>query len=112
MSLDAMRLKARSGFARDLRRSLEAIVLASVISLCGCLSVKAPESIVIGGRQPEPVDSGRVPTITTVEQGRAELDKAYRHIRLVEDENRELTRDNAKLKRERDDLKSRAGKRD
>lgn len=80
-------------------------LLTGAGSLCGCLNVKAPERITIGGGGGEPVDSRNTPHISTVEEGRAELDKAYRALRRLESENAELAEDIDKLKRERNEYK-------
>lgn len=78
----------------------------------GCLNVKAPERIEIDTTRSEHVDSARVPQITTVAQGRAELDKAYAYIRHLEDKNKDLQHDNSRLRHERDDLKRQIKKHD
>ena len=74
-------------------------MLVAFIPALGCVSVKAPEKINVNSNRPARVDSGRVPHITTVEQGRAELDKAYQNIRYLEDRVAKLERD----KDDRDD---------
>jgi hypothetical protein len=84
------------------------MALVPLLALFGCLSLKAPESIVIGGREPDAGPARGVPQISTVEEGRVELDKAYRRIQRLEDKNRELASDVSKLKRERDEYKERA----
>lgn len=69
----------------------------------GCVSVKAPERIDVGGsRRPEPVESSRVPNPRTLEEARAELRKAYANIQWLEDEAADLDKDKAGYKRERD----------
>ena len=74
----------------------------------GCVSVKAPERIDVGGSsRPEPVDSGRVPNPRTLEEARAELRKAYANIQWLEDEVADLEKDKAKYKRERDECEDR-----
>jgi hypothetical protein len=74
----------------------------------GCVSVKAPERINVGGSsRPEPVDSSRVPNPRTLEEARAELRKAYSNIQWLEDEVADLEKDKAKYKRERDECEDR-----
>ncbi|GMU80282.1 MAG: hypothetical protein IT450_16175 [Phycisphaerales bacterium] len=81
------------------------VLLGAAAMLVGCVSLTAPERITIGGADSEPVDSRSTPQISTVEEGRAELDKAYRALRRLESENAELARDIDKLKRERNQYK-------
>ena len=78
----------------------------------GCVSVKAPERIEVGGgsRRPEPVDSSRVPDPRTLEEARRELRKAYANVRWLEDEVADLEKGKAKAKRERDDCEDRLEK--
>ncbi len=73
----------------------------------GCVSVKAPERIVVGGgrSRPEPVESSRVPNPRTLEEARAELRKAYANIQWLEDEVADLAEDKAEYKRERNKYK-------
>ena len=63
-----------------------------VLVTSGCLSARAPENIYIGtgGPAPQDIDSNRVPPTTTHEQTRAELVKAYDHIRYLEHRNHRL----------------------
>jgi len=70
----------------------------------GCVSAKAPESIAVnvGGPQPEPVDSSRVPDPQTLEEARYELRKAYANIQALERQVAKLEADKAEYKRERD----------
>lgn len=63
-----------------LGRTLAATVFVSVIALYGCVNVKAPERIVIGGRQFDDGDRGR-----------------------GENENHELSRDDDRLEHQGDD---------
>lgn len=93
------------------RRRFAPPLLLGALFLGGCLNLKAPDSIVIGGRPHDDVDSENVPRISTVEEGRTELDKAYRSLRRAEAKARDLERENAKLKRERDEYKGRAEER-
>lgn len=72
----------------------------------GCVSVKAPERIEVGGgSRPEPVDSSRVPNPRTLEEARVDLRKAYANIQWLEGEVADLEKDKAKYKRERDKYK-------
>lgn len=73
---------------------------------CGCVSVKAPERIVIGGSaRPEPVDSSRVPDTATHDEARRELVKAYQNLQYLERENDRLAKQAADYKRERDECR-------
>jgi hypothetical protein len=83
---------------------------ALTLTTFGCVNVKAPERIDIGGGRPEPVDTSRVPPITTVEQGRAELARAYQNIQYLEQENRHLKDKADNYKRERDNCRKRLEK--
>jgi hypothetical protein len=77
----------------------------------GCVSVKAPERIDLGGGpRHEPVDSARVPDPQTLDEARYELRRAYAHIEWLEDEVQDLESDKAKYKRERDKYKDRLEK--
>ncbi|MBN1514542.1 MAG: hypothetical protein JXB13_21175 [Phycisphaerae bacterium] len=74
-----------------------------LVAAHGCIQAKAPESIVIGGgAPPERVDSSRTPQTRSHEEARAELEKAYRQIQYLEEENQRLRRkyENAKAERE------------
>ena len=76
--------------------------------MTGCVSVKAPERINVGGsNRPEPVDSSRVPDPRTLEEARADLRKAYANIQWLEDEVADLEKDKARYKRERDECEDR-----
>ena len=63
-----------------------------VLFASGCLSARAPENIYIGtgGPAPQDVDSNKLPPTTTHEEARAELVKAYDHIRYLEHRNHRL----------------------
>jgi hypothetical protein len=76
----------------------------------GCFSAKAPEKIVIGGGEPEPVDSSRVPNPTTLDEARYDLRKAYANIQYLEKENKRLRGKADKYKHERDQYKDRLKK--
>ncbi len=81
-----------------------------ILATFGCVNVKAPERIDIGGGRPEPVDTSRVPPIATVEQGREELAKAYQNIQYLEQENQRLRKKADDYKRERDTARKRLEK--
>jgi predicted RNase H-like nuclease (RuvC/YqgF family) len=78
------------------------VIGATGLLLAGCVSVKAPERIDIGGGGPEPVDSSRVPHPATLDEAQAELNKAYRYVGHLEQENRRLESKSERYKRERD----------
>ena len=74
------------------------------LSTVGCVSVKAPEKIEVGGgSRSEPVDSSRVPDPATMGEARYELRKAYGNIQYLERRVSDLERDKAKYKRQRDE---------
>jgi predicted RNase H-like nuclease (RuvC/YqgF family) len=81
-----------------------------MLATLGCVSVKAPERINIGGGRPAPVDTSRIPPITTVEEGREELCKAYQNIEYLERENRHLKDKADEYKHERDKCRKRLEK--
>jgi len=94
---------ARVAFVFALACTLSAVLLAA-----GCVSVKAPEQITIGGR--EPVDAREVPPTSSHEQARQELARAYAEIRRLqrrvqelEGDKRELELENRRLERGQDD---------
>ena len=83
-------------------------VICLVWALGGCVSVKAPREINVGGSsRPERVDSNRIPQTASHEEAHHELRKAYKYIQWLERENAELEDDKAKYKRERDKYKDR-----
>jgi len=85
-----------------------AVAAVALAALAGCISVKAPERIVVGGGEPPPtVDSSRVPPTATHEEARRELEKAYADIRYLERENARLAQKADEYKRERDDCRKR-----
>lgn len=87
------------------------LAVAWLCVLAGCVNVKAPERIVIGGSdRPPPVDSGRVPQPATLEEAQQELVKAYQNIQYLERENARLDDRADKYKSERDQYKKRLKK--
>jgi len=82
-------------------------VAALLAASAGCVSVKAPEKIEIGGGRPEPVDSTRIPETSSHEQAREELRRAYENLQYLERENERLREKAEKYKRERDQYKDR-----
>jgi hypothetical protein len=90
------------------------VLAACGLLFCGgCVSVKAPERIEVdagGHSRPERVDSSRVPNPHTLEEARAELNKAYSNIQWLEDRVANLEKDKAKYKRERDECRDRLEK--
>jgi len=90
-----------------MRRTVLLGLLAGLVcSLAGCVSVKAPETVSVGGSsRPEPVDSSRVPATSSHEEARHELAKAYQNIQYLEKENAKLERKVVKYKRSRERCK-------
>lgn len=88
-------------------RLLTLPLFVAALPAIACLEIKAPERITVNNSRPAQVDPGHVPHISTVEQGRAELDKAYQYIRYLEDRNAKLERDKNEARRDRDDYKDR-----
>lgn len=82
-------------------------MMMALLPAAACLEIKAPERINVNSGRPARVDPGRVPHISTVEEGRYELDKAYQNIRYLEDRVAKLERDKDEARRERDDYKDR-----
>ncbi len=75
----------------------------------GCVSVKAPEKIVIGDSPgSRPVDTSRVPPTRDHAEARQRLAEAYQRIEYLESRNRKLEQDNQRLRRERDEAEERA----
>ena len=85
-------------------RYLTAVLLGTFwLTSIGCVSIKTPERIEVGGGRPEPVDSSRVPNPATLEDARYELRKAYGNIQYLERRVSDLEQDKAKYKRQRDE---------
>jgi predicted RNase H-like nuclease (RuvC/YqgF family) len=76
------------------------------VGVAGCVSVKAPKEINVGGGA-EPVDSGHVPHTDSHSEARHELKKAYAYIRDLEREREELRAKAQRYKRERDECEDR-----
>jgi peptidoglycan hydrolase CwlO-like protein len=66
------------------------VLLVGVICQSACVNVRTPDVRINAGPPPEKVDSKRVPATSSHEEARAELEKAYRQIRYLEDQNRRL----------------------
>jgi len=81
-----------------------------VLCLCGCVNVKAPESVDLRVGDSEPVDSSAIPETHSHEEARAELRRAYGRIQHLERENAALERKAARYKSERDECKDRLEK--
>ncbi len=83
-------------------RKLLSFVLAAVVmclpALAGCVNVKAPENIQVGGRS-EPVDASKVPPTRDHAEARQKLAEAYAEIRHLQEEVRDLEEDKASYKR-------------
>ncbi len=80
-------------------------------AVAGCVNVKAPERITIGGSdRPPPVDSSRVPQPATLDEAQQELVKAYQNIQYLEQDNARLEDKADKYKAERDQYKKRLKK--
>ena len=70
---------------------IAAIAVGGLCFVWGCVNVKAPERINVGGGpSPQKVDSSRVPHTATHAEAQAELTKAYDQIRYLEHQNRRL----------------------
>jgi hypothetical protein len=82
------------------------VVSAGVLTIVGCVNVKAPEEINIGGggRGREPIDTSRVPPNMSPEEARQKLAEAYDRINYLEGKVRGLEKDKRELK---DDLEKR-----
>lgn len=88
-----------------LRRGL---VLLGLVTLTGVLMAGTAGCLKIGGNEPlvrvqssdkpAPVDTSRVPPISSVEEGRQRLAEAYQRIDYLERELAEANRDKQKLK--------------
>ena len=84
------------------------VIAGLLAALAGCVNVKAPERIVIGGDdRPPPVDSGRVPQTATHAEAQRELEQAYANVQYLERENVRLREKAEEYKRERDEARKR-----
>lgn len=84
---------------------LTALLVLTVL-LAGCVSVKAPETITVGGH-PGKIDSSRVPPTRNHEEARQLLSEAYERNRYLEAKVARLEREKDELKEERDEYKRR-----
>ena len=85
---------------------IAAIAVGGLCLVWGCVQVKAPERIDIGGGpRPQHVDSSRVPQTTSHAEAQAELTKAYDQIRYLEHENRRLRDKYEDAKRDKEEYK-------
>ena len=85
---------------------LSVVVLLAGLWVTGCVTVDTPDRIQIGsGPPPQNVDSSHIPPTATHEEARAELHKAYEHIRYLESENARLRESRDKYKTKYKDLK-------
>jgi hypothetical protein len=74
-------------------------------ALTGCLNVRAPDVQINMRPPPEQIDSSRVPPTATHQEARAELVKAYKHIRYLEQHNARLRDKAADAREKRDEYK-------
>jgi len=81
--------------------------VALVLVGLGCVNVKAPERIDVGGGGPgrEPIDTSRVPPTASHEEARQRLGEAYERIRYLEGKVHGLEEDKRDLKREKEEYK-------
>ena len=85
-------------------RGLLLLAAGLLWATAGCVSVKAPENIEIGGgSRPQPVDSSRIPETASHQEARRELRRAYANLRYLEHENERLAAKADKYKRQRDE---------
>ncbi|MFQ5424483.1 MAG: hypothetical protein ACE5F9_10945 [Phycisphaerae bacterium] len=82
---------------------LPAVVLA--LAATGCVNVKAPDEISIGGGHRNSLDADKVPVTASHKQARRELIKAYEEIRALQSRVRKLEDDRSRYKHERDEYK-------
>ena len=71
--------------------SLLLFVLVSVAPHLACVQATAPDVYINSGPPPEDVNSAQVPTTSTHDQCRTELERAYNQIRYLEHDKRRLT---------------------
>lgn len=92
-----------------MKRMFSSIGILALVALAfqwGCVNVRTPDVRVNTGPPPENINSSQTPPTSSHEEARAELEKAYRHIRYLEDENRRLQKKVEKEKERGDDYKS------
>ena len=86
------------------RLPLAAAFVFGLVVLSSCVNVKAPENIDIGtGGGRAYSSSSRSPNPQSLEEARAELNKAYQRIDYLEKKNEDLEKDKKKYKKERDE---------
>ncbi len=82
------------------------VLLGGLVSIAGCVSLKAPEEVYIANTyRPERIDSSHVPSTNSHEAARQKLAEAYERNRFLEDRVQKLERKMRKLKDERDEYK-------
>ncbi len=86
-----------------IRSLLPAVVMA--LAVTGCVNVKAPDEINIGGGHRKSFDAGKVPITASHKQARRELIRAYEEIRALQSRVRKLEDDRSRYKRERDEYR-------
>ena len=89
-----------------MRSAIWMLAAVGLILGSGCVSVKAPREVTIGGHV-NYVDSSSVPETASHEEARAELRKAYAYIRELKDDKAEYKRERDEYKKERDRYKDR-----
>ena len=89
----------------SLRHSL--LVIALILFLPACFSIKAPDEINIGGggRRQKPVDASQVPKTNSHEEAKRVLEEAYEEIRYLNRKVEKLEDSKRKAKDERDEWK-------
>lgn len=76
-----------------------------VFCLVGCVNVRTPDVQINMRPPPDDLDSSQVPPTATHEEARAELIKAYKHIRYLEHQNARLREKREDARQERDEYK-------
>ncbi|MBN2560890.1 MAG: hypothetical protein JXQ75_08170 [Phycisphaerae bacterium] len=84
-----------------------AVLLTVTFGMAGCINVKAPENVTVGGapRGRQPIDTSRLPPTRSHEEARQKLAEAYERIGYLEDKVRDLEEDKDKLKDKCDEYK-------
>jgi len=89
------------------RWTFAAAALLGIAVLSSCVNVKAPDNIEIGSGGGRAYSShSRNPNPQTLDEAKAELNKAYQRIDYLEKKNSDLEKDKQKYKDERDEYKS------